>query len=191
MPGLVAPAMSTSGTAISAVVAIAALTYLVAMVLSGTQPVQRQLATFEARGVLRTAPERIRRVELSRGSDRITVVRTGERTWSLADGSVISAEASKRVSMAVQMMNTSGPARVIRSEELAGVDLGGFELERPRIVATLYETSENSILIVRFGGYNPDGFFQYMRREGDNNVYLISRFVGDEWMGALDGIVRP
>jgi|SoiMethySBSTD1v2_1073268.scaffolds.fasta_scaffold184294_3 hypothetical protein len=188
---LVASAMSPSRNTISVFVAIAAFTYLIAMVLSGTQPVQRQLATFEAKGVLKTLPERIRRVELSRGGDRITVVRMGEKTWSLPEGAEISTEASKRVSIAVQMMHTAGPARVIRFEELAGVDLAGFELDPPRIVAKLYEVGENPILTASFGGYNPDGFFQYMRTQGNNDVYLISRFVGEEWVDALDKIVHP
>jgi hypothetical protein len=191
MRGLVASAMTPLRSIIIVVVAMAALTYLVAMVLTGMQPVQRQLASFEAKGILKVPPERIRRVELSRGGDWITVVRTGEKTWSLPGGSEISADASRRVGVAVQMMHTSGPARLIASKELAGVDLAGFELDPPRIVAKLYEAGESPILTVRFGGHNPDGFLQYMRMEGDNDVYLISRFVGEEWMDALDRIVRP
>jgi hypothetical protein len=88
-------------------------------------------------------------------------------------------------------MHTAGPARVIRSEELAGVELAGFELDPPRIVAKLYETGDNPILTARFGGYNPDGFLQYMRTDGNSDVYLISRFVGAEWVDALDKIVHP
>jgi hypothetical protein len=190
MPCVVASAMRPSRSVVSAAVATVALTYLAVMVLSGTQPVQRQLATFEAKGLLKTAPERIRRVELTRGDDRITVVRTGEKTWSLSGGAEISTEASRRISIAIQMMHTSGPARVIRSEELAGVDLAGFELHPPQIVVQLYEAGEKPILTVSFGGSNPDGFLQYMRTEGNNDVYVMSRFVGAEWMDALEKIAH-
>jgi hypothetical protein len=191
MRRLVASAMSGSRSIVNVVVAAAALTYLVAMVLSGAQPVQRQLVAFEAKGVLKAPPERIRRVELRRGGDAITLVRTGEKTWATPGGAEISTEAGARISMTVQMMHTSGPARVIRSEELAGVDFAGFELDPPRIVAKLYEAGENPILTVRFGGRNPDGFLQYMRMEGDGDVYLMSRFVGEGWTDALDRIVHP
>jgi Domain of unknown function (DUF4340) len=188
---LVVSAMSGPRSVINVVVATAALTYLVAMVLSGAQPVQRQLVAFEPKGVLKTPPERIRRVELSRGGDSITLVRTGEKTWATPEGAEISTEAGARISMTVQMMHASGPARVIRSEELAGADFAGFELDSPRIVAKLYEAGENPILTVRFGGHNPDGFLQYMRIEGNGDVYLISRFVGEGWTDALDRIVHP
>jgi hypothetical protein len=190
MPCLVAAAMRPSRSIVSVVVATAALTYLVVMVLSGSQPVQRQLAAFEAKGLLKTAPERIRRVELARGEDRITVVRADGKTWSRPGGAEIGTEASRRISIAVQMMHTSGPARVIRSEELAGVDRAGFELDPPQIVVQLYEAGEKPILTASFGGSNPDGFLQYMRTEGNNEVYLMSRFVGAEWMDALDRIVH-
>lgn len=183
--------MTVSRSIINMSVATAAFTYLIAMVLSGAQPVQRQLVTFEAKGLLKAPPERILRVELSRGVDWITAVRTGEKTWATPEGAEISAEAGRRISMTVQMMHTAGPARVIRSEELAGVDSAGFELDPPRIVAKLYEADKNPILTVRFGGHNPDGFLQYMRVEGNGDIYLISRFVGEGWMDALERIVHP
>jgi len=41
---------------------------------------------------------------------------------------------------------------------------------------------------VEFGAHNPDGFLQYMRIKGDPRVYLMSRFVGAEWLAALEGM---
>ena len=176
---------------ISVASASIAVGYLVVMALTGAQPVQRQLVPFEAKGVLTTPPERIRRVEVSRGAERVAVVRVGERTWATADGAELDGEAAKRISMAVQMMHTSAPVRVIGAEELQGIDPAGFELDAPRVVASLYEAEQVPLLTIRFGGRNPDGFLQYMRMDGDAGVYLMSRFVGEEWVEALERIVRP
>jgi hypothetical protein len=172
---------------VTPLVAAVALGYLVTMVVSGAQPVQRQLVRFEAKGVLKTPPERVRRIELSRGAERITLVRRGEKTWVTLEGAEVNAEAGKRISMAVQMMHTSSPVREIPPEELADVDAAAFELDPPRIMAKLYEGDADPVLTVRFGGRNPDEFLQYMRIDGDLHLYLVSRFVGEEWMEALNG----
>ena len=170
-------------------VAAAALGYLAAMVATGAQPVQRQLVRFEAKGVLKVPPERIRRVELRRRDARIELVRVGEKSWSTDAGTEIAAEAGKRVSMAVQMMHTSGPVREIPAAELAGIDAAPFGLESPRIEARLYEDGETPVLTARFGERNPDDFLQYMRVDGDPRLFLISRFVGEEWTAAMDGVL--
>ena len=43
-------------------------------------------------------------------------------------------------------------------------------------------------MTVRFGALNPEGFLQYMRIDGDSKVYLMSRFIGAEWLAALEGV---
>lgn len=43
-------------------------------------------------------------------------------------------------------------------------------------------------LTVRFGALNPEGFLQYMRIDGDPKLYLMSRFIGAEWLAALEGV---
>jgi hypothetical protein len=162
-----------------------ALGYLVAMAVSGAMPVQRQLVRFEAKGVLNAPPERIRRVELSRGKQRLTLVRTGEKQWSTTDGADIGA-AGNRISMAVQMMHTSGPVREIAAAELEGVDTAPFGLDASQLSATLYEEGDGAVLTVRFGARNPEEYLQYMRIDGDARLYLMSRFVGEEWTEAMN-----
>jgi hypothetical protein len=166
-------------------VALAALVFLVGMVLSGSQPVLRQNVSFEAKGVLGMAPEKVRRVEVSRGGERLSAVRTGDGSWATADGADVGSEAGKRLSMAVQMMHTSGPVNEIAAAELAGADVAGFELDPPRFVAKLYADGPTPVLAARFGAANPEGYLQYVRVEGDPRVYLLSRFVGEEWTRAL------
>jgi hypothetical protein len=136
-------------------------------------------------------PDRIRRVRLGRGAEWVTLVRTGEKTWATPEGLEIGGEAGERISVVVQMMHTSGPARVMPAEELAGGALAEFELDAPQIEAMLYESGEAPVLAVRFGARNPDGFLQYMQIEGDRAVYLMSRFVGEGWREARDRILHP
>jgi hypothetical protein len=88
--------------------------------------------------------------------------------------------------MAVQMMHRSGPVREIAAAELHGVDPAPFALETPRVTATLYEQGEVPVLAARFGGSNPEGFLQYMRIDGDDRLFLMSRFIGQEWLEAMD-----
>jgi hypothetical protein len=185
----VAAAMSIVRRFLSVTLAAVALGYLVAMVLTGAHPVHRQRVAFEARGVLATAPESIRRVEISRGSEQVSLVRTGDTTWTTADGVPVDVETGRKVSMAVQMMHTSAPTRLLSAEELEGIDLAGFQLESPRVVASLYAAAQEAPLTTRFGARNPDGYMQYMTVDGRPGIYLVSRFVGDGWLEAMERIV--
>jgi hypothetical protein len=69
---VVAAPMSCLRPLLPIALAAVALGYLAAMVLTGAQPVHRQRVAFEAKGVLATPPERIRRVEISRGAERVS-----------------------------------------------------------------------------------------------------------------------
>jgi hypothetical protein len=179
--------MRKGGRLAGMLVAAASLLYLGAMVVTGASPVQRQLVRFEAKGVLKLPPERIGRVEIHRADQQITLVRTGETSWRTADGLDIGGEAGKRVSMAVQMMHTSGPVREIGAGELAGVDRAPFGLDPPSIAARLYGQGGEPVLAALFGARNPDDFLQYMQLEGDTRLFLMSRFVGEEWAEAMKG----
>lgn len=187
---MVAPAMSRARMFVLPAVALAALVFLAGMVLSGSQPVLRQNVAFEAKGVLTSTPEQVRRVELSRGGERLGAMRTGDKSWSTADGADIGSEAGQRLSMAVQMMHTSAPVNEIPAAELAGADVAGFELDPPHFVARLYADGPTPVLAAQFGAYNPEGYLQYVRVEGKPRIYLLSRFVGEEWTKALDGSLR-
>ncbi len=171
-------------------VAALAVGYLVVMVVSGALPVRRQLVAFEAKGVLTAQPERIRRIELGRGPDNVVLLRRGEESWATAGGAELNGEAGKRISAAVRMMHNSGPARVIPPGELEAAAPAAFGLDAPRVIAKLYASSADAVLTVHVGDRNPDGFLQYMRIEGDDRLYLMSRFIGEAWTGALDESLR-
>jgi hypothetical protein len=172
---------------LSPLLAAASLLYLVAMVVSGAMPVQRQLARFEARGVLGLPPERIQRVELSRGTERLTLRRTGENAWARPDGSDIG-EAGRRISTAIRMLHNSAPVREIDAADLVGIDTAPFGLDPPQLAATLYAEDGAPVLAARFGARNPEEYLQYMRLEGEAGLYLMSRFIGAEWSEAMDAV---
>ena len=161
-----------------------ALLYLAAMVVSGAMPVQRQLVRFEAKGVLKLSPDEVTRVELSRGTRRLTLLRTGEAEWATPDGVDIGA-AGSRVSKAVQIMHNSGPVREIEAAELSGRDPASFGLDPPRVSVKLYGAGGEPVLTARFGEFNPEGYLQYMRIDENPRLYLMSRFVGGEWSEAM------
>ena len=167
--------------------ALLALGYLVAMVVSGAQPVQRQLVKFEAKGVLQLEPEAVQRVTLGRGARQVVLVRRGEGGWVLEAGGTVEGAAATHLDTAVKMLNRSGPVRELAAQDLAGVDTRPFGLEDPVVVVTVAGAGGQP-LTVRFGALNPEGFLQYMRIDGDPKVYLMSRFIGAEWAAALEAL---
>jgi hypothetical protein len=168
-----------------------ALGYLVLMVVAGVQPVQRQLVRFEAQGVLRQAPEAVRRVMLGRGDRSLTLVRTGENAWTTEAGADVGSAAGTHLDTAVKMMHRSGPVREIGPEELTGVDSAPFGLQPPVLTVSLFGEAGGPLLAVGFGALNPEGFLQYMRIDGEDRLLLMSRFVGAEWVAALESAAAP
>jgi uncharacterized protein DUF4340 len=166
--------------------ALLALAYLVAMVVTGAQPVQRQLVKFEAKGVLPIEPQAVQRITLGRGERQLVLMRSGDG-WTLEPGGAVEVPAATHLDTAVKMLQRSPPVREITAEELSGVDTRPFGLDEPVVVATLSGTGGKS-LTVRFGNLNPEGFLQYMRIDGDPKVYMMSRFIGAEWTAALDAM---
>ena len=160
--------------------ALLAFGYLVAMVVTGALPRQRQLIEFEARGLMRQTPESVIRVEVTRAGVRSVFLRDGAKGWALDGGGPIAPEAARRVSMAVQFLNTSAPLRYLAQKELVGMTPAAFGLDRPVVAARVFN-AQGPLIAVNFGVENPEGTAQYMSVDGRDGVYLISRFVGSEW----------
>jgi hypothetical protein len=170
--------------------AMLALAYLVAMLVIGAQPVQRQLVKFEAKGVLPIEPQAMQRITLGSGGRHVVLARSGEGSWALEPGGAVEQAVATHLDTAVKMLHRSAPVREITPEDLSGVDTRPFGLEEPVIVAAL-SGPDGHVLTVRFGTLNPEGFPQYMRIDGDPRVYLMSRFIGAEWTAALEGVKSP
>jgi hypothetical protein len=116
-------------------------------------------------------------------------VRTGDG-WTSEAGKPLDEAAAKHLSMAVQFMNTSGPVRVLEPDEFKGAEAKQFGLDQPRLSIVLFE-GDRPVLGAHFGGRNPDGMLEYMMVEGRRELFLLSRFVGEEWdMAAKAALAR-
>jgi hypothetical protein len=161
--------------------ALLAVGFLLAMVLTGKLTETRQLVKFEARGVLAVPPEQVRRVDLHVGEHTIAFVRLSDHAWvGGKDQEAISGELQEHLEQAIAFMHTSRPVRVMHRDEYHSTPLHEFGLEQPRCAVVLSD-ARRVLLEASFGAYNPQELLQYMRLRGDNNLYLMSRFVGQAW----------
>jgi hypothetical protein len=165
---------------------LAAFAYLAVMVISGALPEQRQLVKFEAKGVMTLAPERVTRVDLTRGGKTVALLRSGDAGWIREDKGPLPKALAEKLSLAVQIMNTSGPVRVMDPAEHRGTDPREFGLDKPVLSITLSEGAA-PVLRAHFGGLNPEKFLQYMAVDGRQDLYLMSLFVGQYWSDVADG----
>jgi hypothetical protein len=173
--------------ALPGLAAFAAVGYLVAMVITGALPQQRQRVQFEAKGVMQLAPELVARVELARGADRAVLVRGPGAAWTREGAGPLDPPLAEKLSLAVQYMHTAGPVRVLAPAELGAADPREFGLDRPALSIALHAES-GPVIGARFGGRNPDDMLQYMAIEGRPEIVLMSRFVGEAWRTVADGV---
>ena len=160
--------------------AVAALAFLIAMVVTGALPEQRQLVKFEARGVMKLEPDLVTRVEIHRGDHGAVLLRAPGGSWAVEGGGTLSAELAQKVSLAVQFMNTAGPIRTIDAADLQGANLRDFGLDPPALSVVLFQGAR-AVIGARFGTHNPEQTAQYMMVEAGRELILMSRFVGQEW----------
>ena len=163
---------------------LASIAYLCAMVIGGALPELRNRVKFEAKGVLTVAPERIDRVEIERGATRVALARTSSG-WSRESGEVLSVPVAATVSLAVQYMHTAAPVRAMKAEEIRGIALAEFGLAPPALTVTLFAGPER-VLHARFGARNAEDLLQYMTLAGRDDMYLMSRFVGQQWDASIE-----
>ena len=167
--------------------AIASLAWLVAMVVGGALPEQRNRVKFEARGVMALPPERIDRVEIERGATRVALARTASGGWSAEGGRALPPQDAAAVSLAVQYMHTSGPVRSIAPEEARGIAPAELGLSPPALGVTLFAGPER-VLQARFGARNAEELLQYMTIDGRGELFLMSRFVGQQWEASIEAV---
>lgn len=182
---MVAPPVKRS--VVWSLAALASIAYLVAMVIAGALPELRSRVKFEAQGVMTLAPERIDRVEIERGATRVALARTSGGGWSRQGGELLSVPVAAQVSLAVQYMRTAGPVRVMTAEEIRGIGPAEFGLEPPELSVTLFAGPER-VLRARFGARNAEDLLQYMTLDGRDDMYLMSRFVGQQWDASIEAV---
>jgi hypothetical protein len=84
----------------------------------------------------------------------------------------------------VTFVHMSTPVRVMERAKWASVGLREFELDPPGYTATS-SRQDTLVLGAEFGAPNPQKILQHMKLQGHAQVYLMARFVGEEWEKAL------
>jgi hypothetical protein len=157
---------------------------LVAMIASGHLRESKQFVKFVPAGVMPEVPAEIDRVEMRGSGGRWEFIR-GPDGWRMSpDGRALPASLATHLDDSIKFMHVSAPVRVMERTEWEPVGLREFGLDPPGYTATLYRRG-TEVLGAEFGHPNPQNVLQYMKLEGRDQLYLMSRFVGEEWERAL------
>jgi len=166
------------------VVAALAASFLVVMALSGRVRDSGQFVRFEAAGVLAEPPARIERVELS-ASSRRWAFRRAAGGWQLEpDGRPASASLATHLEDSLKFLHASAPIRILERAEWSEQGLREFGLDPPAYSAVLYRDAR-PVIGVAFGAENPQKMLQYVRVEGREQIFVMSRSMGREWEQVL------
>ena len=165
-------------------IALLAVGTLIAMALSGHLRENRQFVQFKPDGVMREAPAEIDRVELRSGDRRFTFVRASGGWRTAPEGRSLPGSLATSLEASIKFMHVSAPVRIMERDEWGALGLREFGLDPPGLTATLYRGNV-AVLAAEFGGPNPQQVLQYMKLQGSERVYLMSRFVGEEWEHAV------
>jgi hypothetical protein len=84
----------------------------------------------------------------------------------------------------VKFLHVSAPIRVMPRSEWAEHGLREFGLEPPAYSIVLFQSGQR-LLAADFGAPNPQKVLQYMRLQDGDELYVMSRFIGQEWEQAL------
>ena len=166
-----------------------AVGFLVAMAMSGRVRESGQFVRFAAAGVLGDAPARVKRVEMTRNKERWVFARTAGGWRREPDLPSVPPALATRLNDAIKFLHVSAPVRILTRQEWAEQGLSEFGLDRPVVSAALYE-DDRRLLAVEFGSLNPQKVLQYMRIVGRDDLYVMSRFVGEEWERVLGEAAR-
>ena len=170
--------------------ALLALGFLIVMALSGHVRESGWLVRFKPGGVMPQTTDRIDRVELRTDGRRWVFSRTS-RGWRAEPGAQpVPPSLASHLDDSIKFMHVAAPIRVIERAEWAAQGLREFGLDPPGYTATLYHGG-GVVLGAEFGSPNPQKVLQYMKLAGRDQVYLMARFVGEEWEKALREATRP
>jgi hypothetical protein len=185
----VAPTVGRARRSLGVGIALVAVGFMAAMVVSGRLRESKQFIKFVPAGVMPETPDQISRVELAGDGRRWAFVRAAGG-WRAEPGDrLVPGSVAGHLDDSVKFMHVSAPIRVLARAEWATFGLREFGLDPPGYTATLYRGGR-AVLGADFGSPNPQRVLQYMKLEGRDEVYLMSRFVGAEWEQVLRGASR-
>jgi hypothetical protein len=161
-----------------------ALAFLSVMALSGQIRESGQFVRFVPAGVLQQTPADIDRVELIAGAGRWAFTRTDGQWQVEPRAQPVGRSLSTHLDDSIKFLHVSAPIRVMERDEWAEQGLREFGLDPPEYSVALFQSGRR-LLAADFGSPNPQKVLQYMRLDGGDRVYVMSRFVGQEWEQAL------
>jgi hypothetical protein len=164
--------------------ALLAVGVLTAMVVSGHLRESKQFVKFVPAGVMPEPPGEIDRVEMTTSAGRWVFVRAPDGWRGAPDGRPVPASLASHLDDSIKFMHVSAPIRVMEREEWSPIGLREFGLDPPGYTVTLYRRG-TAALGAEFGAPNPQKVLQYMKVGGRDQIYLMSRFIGEEWEQAI------
>jgi len=181
---VVEAAIGRPGRLLGSAAALLAVGLLIAMVVSGQLRESKQFVKFVPAGLMLEVPAEIDRVELRMNTGRWVFVRAPDGWRTAADGRALPTSLTASLDDSIKFMHVSAPIRVLERGEWAPVGLREFGLDPPGYTATLYRQG-HAVFGAEFGAPNPQKVLQYMKLERRDQVYLMPRFIGEEWEKAL------
>lgn len=166
------------------IAALLAVCLLTAMVVSGHLRESKQFVKFVPAGVMPETAATIDRVEIRTNTGRWAFVRARGGWRAAPGGRSVPASLAAHLDDSIKFMHVSAPIRVMERAEWAPLGLREFGLDPPGYTATLYRRGA-AVLGAEFGAPNPQRVLQYMKLEGRDQVFLMPRFIGEEWEKAL------
>lgn len=160
--------------------ALLAVGLLTAMVVSGHLRESKQFVSFAPAGVMSEPPGEIDRVEMTTSAARWVFERAPDGWRAAPGGRSVPPSLASHLDDSIKFMHVSTPVRVMERTEWAPIGLREFGLDPPGYTATLYHR-DTRVVGAEFGAPNPQKVLQYMKLQGRDEVYLMSRFVGQEW----------
>jgi hypothetical protein len=164
--------------------ALLAVGLLTVMVVSGHLRESKQFVKFAPAGVMPEPPGDIDRVEMTTSTGRWVFVRAPDGWRAAPAGRPAPPSLASHLDDAIKFMHVSAPIRVMERAEWSPIGLREFGLDPPGYTATLYRRG-TAVLAAEFGAPNPQKVLQYMTLGGRDQVYLMSRFIGEEWEQAI------
>ena len=140
--------------------------------------------TTTAEGVLAAEPAAVQALTLRLGAQALALQRVGEG-WNVA-GKPLPPALLPRVNLAVKFLHTAKPVRVLEGADLQEVDTAALGFGDQSLSVSVQ--SERAELRLSFGKPTPEGSLQYLRVDGQDKLYLMSRFVGEEWEAVWAGL---
>ena len=108
---------------------------MAAFALTGRWPGGASMVRFSPNGIVEMPPEKLDRVLIAEGGDRIGFRRNGKE-WTFETAET-EAAAGERIETALRFLNVSAPLRVLVPGEFADADVREFGLDPPRQIVAL------------------------------------------------------